>query len=296
MEHKKRIQLGTMIRWAGTILSLGLFIWLLARQDWNAVLASASGLSLWAVLLALALQVGSFAFNNLRWCLLLWGQNVQIGFWQAWKINFAGSFASNFLPSTIGGDGFRMVAIYPFVGRKTIALGSVALDRVINMAAMACLLPAPLTIFGPKAFTSFMLVLPGGLQNLLDRYFPKITTALRDWAARPLPLAWAFVAAWPSNLLPIGITYLLARQLGMDVDFWQVTAVQTVAYFVAVLPVSVNGIGVRELVFTTLLPLLGSSIEQASTLALLTRFVGMAATLPGALWLTKTVSNVVEME
>jgi uncharacterized membrane protein YbhN (UPF0104 family) len=298
------------IRLAGTLVSTALFIWLISRQNWDVVLDKASGIAFWAILLSLVFYLLSYGFNTLRWCILLWAQEVKISLWQAYRITWATNFASNFLPSTIGGDGFRMLAIHPYTGRKTISIGSVALDRIINMAAMACLIPAPLMIFGETLMSlraavlwrrgnllSLATTLPPGLQKLrvlarvFEKYFPKIVSAFRLWVSKPWAFVYAFLAAWPSNLLPMAATYLLARQLGMNVTYWQVLGVQTVSYFLSVLPISVNGLGLREVVFTTLYSALGASIEQASTLALVTRFLTILSTLPGAIWLTSAVTG-----
>ena len=52
------------------------------------------------------------------------------------------------------------------------------------------------------------------------------------------------------------------------------------------------GYGVRETAYTTLYAALGASIEQASTLALVTRVITVLATVPGALWLSGSVTDV----
>jgi glycosyltransferase 2 family protein len=289
--HKKTISFA--IRLAGTLVSTALFIWLISRQKWDVVLDKAAGIAIWAVVLTFALYLLSYGFNTLRWCILLWTQGVKISFWRAYCLTWAGNFASNFLPSTIGGDGFRMLAVHPYTGQKTISIGSVALDRIINMAAMACLIPAPLMIFGNTLLSlrGAALVLPAGLQRLFEKYFPKVISAFRLWASKPWAIIYAFLAAWPSNLLPMAATYLLARQLGMNVTYWQVIGVQTVTYFLSVLPISVNGYGLREVAYTTLYTALGSTLEQASTLALVTRFLTVLSTLPGAFWLTSTLTK-----
>ena len=294
-----------IIRVAGTVVSTILFALLISRQKWDVVFASAAGISIWAILLSLLCYLFSFGFNSLRWCILLWAQDVKISLWKAYQLAWAGNFASNFLPSTIGGDGFRMLAIHPYTGRKTISIGSVALDRIINMAAMACLIPAPLIIFGSSlgkllglgAVGPFAaLTLPPGFQKLFEKFFPKIISAFHNWASKPQAFMYAFLAAWPSNLLPMAATYLLAHQLGIAVSFWQVMGVQTVTYFLSVLPISVNGYGLREVAYTTLYSSLGASLEQASTLALVTRVLTVLVTVPGAIWLSSVVNSAAGLE
>jgi glycosyltransferase 2 family protein len=288
--------IATIIRWLGTLLSLGLFIWLIFKLNWSLVWAQLGGISWWALFLTLGLYLASQMFNTLRWCTLLWAHGVKITFWRAFRITWSGIFASNFLPSTIGGDGLRMVAVYPYTQSKTVAVGSVALDRLTNMASYVCLLPLPLVLFGAKLNALFALALPFSPRALADKYFPKIVAAVREWASRPQAFLWAFLVAWPSNLTAMLSTYVIARQLGMNITFVQVMAVQTVTYFLSVLPISVNGLGVREMTYTTLFVALGASLEQASALAVVTRFLNVLITVPGAIWVSKVAADVVKLD
>ncbi len=296
----KKIQWGVILRWAGTLTSTFLFLLLILRQKWDIVFLKASSISIWAILLAVLFYLVSYWFNTLRWIILLWAQGVEISIWRAYRLNWAGYFASNFLPSTIGGDGFRMLAVHPYTEKKSISIGSVALDRIINMAAMTCLLPAPLILFGSAIISifrnpvssSFTLVnFFSPARKLIEKYFPKIISAIDMWRSKPWSFFWAFMAAWPSNLIPIAATYVIARQLGLEVNYWQVMAVQTVTYFLSVLPISVNGYGLREVAYTTLYTSLGATVEQASTLALVTRLIMVLCTIPGAIWLTSVVTK-----
>lgn len=270
------------LRWGGSLLGLALFAWLLARQNWAAAWQNLTALPPLSLALACGFYLLAQGFNTLRWCILLWAQRVKMDYLQALKISWGGIFASNFLPSTIGGDGFRMMAVYPFTQSKSLAFGAVALDRLINMVAMACLIPVPLTMFGAGAFSLKMAILPPALTRLLERFAPKLSAVAQAWAAQPAAFVWAFLAAWPSNLLPMAASWVLARALGIEITYLQVIGAQTVTYFLSLLPISVNGLGLRELAYTTLYAALGASLEQASSLALLTRLLTTLITLPGA--------------
>lgn len=315
MKKRPPILFSTLLRWLGTVVSAVLFIWLVARQDWAGVLTVVGQIPLWALILAPALYALSFGFNTLRWCTLLWVQGVKISYWQALKIVWAGNFASNFLPSTVGGDGFRVLAVYPFTHSKSLALGSVALDRLINMATMACLIPVSVGIFGDswvlrrsvflatkqsaannkeilRAYPPiFAVILPLWAKRLIEKYSPKIVPAFQDWASYPTAFLWAFLVAWPSNLIPMAGTFIMARSLGIEVTYLQVIGAQTITYFLSVLPISINGLGLREIAYATLYATLGATIEQASTLALLIRLITTIISLPGALWLTNPINR-----
>ena len=289
---------GLLIRVVGSIVSTVLFLLIIRGQNWVEVGQKVTHIPWFIFVFAILLTLSSYGFNVLRWCSLLWAQDVKVPYWQAIKISLGGSFASNFLPSTIGGDGFRMLAIQPYTKSKNLSIGSVVLDRIINMSAMAFLVPVPITIFGMTltkifamggAFSFSGLLLPAPLQKIIEKYFPKALQAIRTWSKEPASFLKAFLFAWPSNLLPMAGTYILARSLNMDVNYWHVIGVQTVSYFLSVIPISINGFGLREVAYTTLYTSLGVSIEQASTLALITRIITIIATLPGALWLTTLI-------
>jgi uncharacterized membrane protein YbhN (UPF0104 family) len=294
--QRRRITLRGVTAWGGTLLSTALFALLIARMDWRTALHESATIALWAlVLTGTLLLLGQF-INTARWFILLRAQDVTITYWQAMKLAWSGVFASNFLPSTIGGDGVRIAGVYPYVGRKAIAIGSVVLDRLVNMAAMVCLLPAPFLVLGAPLRTlwSAAAVPPVGWRNRVSQRFPRIAGAYRTWASRPSALFWGFVVAWPSNLVPMAATYLVARQLGISIGYGQVIGVDTVIYFLSVLPISVNGYGLREAAYATLYASLGASLEQASALAIVTRLLAMLVTVPGALWLGRTVASAAE--
>ncbi len=277
-------------RWGGSILSLGLFIWLISRQNWTVVLHKTAGIGAWLPAAAIGLQLASTLLNVARWYVYLRAVEVRISYWRATRLAWAAYFASNFLPSTIGGDTIRMLAMLVYTGNKAIAFGSVVLDRVTNMAAMACLLPVSGTVVGfGSATASAIGAIPGGLRRFFDGFLSEVREAVHTWVGHPWSFALAFFVAWPSNLIPMLTTYLVARQLGIEVTYWQVIGVQTLTYFISLLPISISGYGVREVAYTALYVSLGASIEQASTLALMTRFFMMVATLPGALWMGEAV-------
>jgi uncharacterized membrane protein YbhN (UPF0104 family) len=85
-------------------------------------------------------------------------------------------------------------------------------------------------------------------------------------------------------------TWLAARELGMDVGLWGVTAVYVVLYFVTLLPVSINGLGLQEVSTIALYESLGAAAPQAAALAVLLRFAIWVTTLPGVIWLGRGVT------
>jgi hypothetical protein len=68
--------------------------------------------------------------------------------------------------------------------------------------------------------------------------------------------------------------------------------ITAMTYLITLLPISINGYGLRELAITFFYMRLGASAEQATIFALLSRFLLMAATIPGVLWLGNLRLNI----
>ena len=145
---KLKFNYGLLIRIIGSIVSTILFVQIVRKQDWGVVAEKLAHIPWYIFVIAILFTFASYGFNVMRWCSLLWAQKVKVPYLQAYKMSLGGSFASNFLPSTIGGDGFRMLAIQPYTKSKNLSIGSVILDRIINMTAMIFLVPVPVAIFG----------------------------------------------------------------------------------------------------------------------------------------------------
>jgi hypothetical protein len=68
----------------------------------------------------------------------------------------------------------------------------------------------------------------------------------------------------------------------MTVSLGQVAGITGLTYLLTIIPVSINGYGLREAAMVTLYTQLGSVAEQAAALALISRLLMLAATIPGA--------------
>jgi uncharacterized membrane protein YbhN (UPF0104 family) len=290
-----------MLRWAGSLASVGLFIWLLARQDWARVWEHLQRVPIWLIGLVFALYVCGQLFNALRWYLLLRAQQVGISLGDTIRIIFSGAFASNFLPTTIGGDAFRFVALFKFTDNRAVCMGSVLLDRLMNVTAMITMMPLAVVTFGSPlklllggrmdAQPAAQMVAPAGLWAWLQRTWSKFFTGFKDafrlWARQPGVLAVVFVVSWLSIFVVMVGVWILARGLGIPVALYQVMGVMATTYLLTLLPISINGYGVREVAITTLYMHLGGTLEQASALALITRIFMVLETVPGALWMAR---------
>ena len=298
------------LRWGGTIIATILFVRSLMKLNWIGAWDIFKSLPAYLILLALALYTIGMLANGLRWHILLHTADIQIPAWETIKIVFLGAFISNYLPSTIGGDAIRFLSVLRFTARRTVAFTSVILDRALNVTAMFTIVPFSLITFYPilKKGDLFTIIrffaLPAVLgssingNGWLNRYkrsfmgwLAKVWDALKIWLQSPLKLLMAFVVSWLSIFVIFLAIWILAQGMGIEVALYQVMGVTAITYILTLLPISVNGYGVREVAITTLYMELGATLEQASTLAILTRALMLLVTLPGALFIPQNLSG-----
>jgi uncharacterized membrane protein YbhN (UPF0104 family) len=313
VQRKSLFTKGRLIRWTGTLLSSLLFIWLLVRQDWAKTYASLLHTPLWLLPLVFGLYLGGMIINAFRWNALLRVQRIEVPFLEVVKMVLTGAFASNFLPSTIGGDSVRIVALTHYEASWTLSVASVVLDRLVNVVSMITALPFSFLAFeSPGSLFHFLSALPGiapGLagvgmrggwtqkaRSTVEGWLARFWGILRLWAEHPRVFVLTFGLSWLSSIVVFFAIWALANQLGVQIAYYQVIGIMTLSYAVNLLPVSINGYGVREVTITALFMQLGATLEQASTLAVVTRFVLLLEALPGALWLTGYIAPVGKVE
>jgi uncharacterized membrane protein YbhN (UPF0104 family) len=315
--------LSFFLRWAGTLLALILLLYLLSQQGWGEIFAAFRKVSLWRFLMALGFTfVSRFAVAG-RWHVLLRSAGTRIPARHTLQITFAGLFASNFLPTTIGGDVVRLGGAIRLGYDRAISLASLIVDRLIGMtgmgmAALTLIFSLPelfhaievghIDIFhrGGKrsfqvkhlsfwlntagvAFIGAVIQRSGWLKKLklyLEGAFARLFEALKLWLFRPQSLLGALAFTWIHMLCVFGSIWILLPGLGEAMPIWRIAGLWALTYFVTLLPISVNGLGVQELSMTFFFTTFGG-ITTASglTMALFMRFLPMFASLPGALFI-----------
>ena len=149
----------------------------------------------------------------------------------------------NFLPSNIGGDVIRVRDTARAAGSKTLATTVILIDRGLGLIG---------------------LVLLAALGAMAAARIPAAAQALGGAGRVPVPPArlWAGLVA--------------------AATVWHLAVIVPISFVVQMIPVSVNGFGVREATFSVYFSRLGLPIEGAVLLSLVATVVMMAFSLTGA--------------
>jgi uncharacterized membrane protein YbhN (UPF0104 family) len=287
------------LRWVGTMIALGLLVYLLAQQGWDEFAQAIVTIPAWVILAAFVCLFGSRLTTIGRWLALLRAADVSISIWDAFKLVFAGLFASNFLPTTIGGDVVRLAGAVQLRLDAGIVTASLIVDRLVGMAGMATLLPLelprvlregfPALTGNPTHETLVAITFPGILQPLWKKLLGFIETiwkSLVHWVRRPFGLLHALLWTYGHMACVFGAVWFLLLGMGEPLSFWKIGGLWVLAYFITLLPVSINGLGLQELSIAVLYTTFGGVSEQTGlALAVLMRMLYMLASLPGVFFL-----------
>ena len=301
-EKKKRRSI--IIRVIGTLIAFALLAYLLSQMGWDDIQRAFSKLTFYQLGLAFGLIIMSRLAVSARWYVLLHSAEMKISYSQSVQITFAGLFASNFLPTTIGGDVVRLAGAVQLKVDPATSTASLVVDRLIGMAGMFIALPYGILslLSNQTIFTKALmmpLIIAAGISkewwiNIWDKskqFVLKIFAAGKIWIRKPsaLFMAFAFTLIHMLGLFLTIETLLVA--MGEDISFLTISGLYSLVYFITLLPFTINGYGLQELSITFLFHNLGSiSIENALTMSIILRTLVILTSLPGAFFVGDMIS------
>jgi uncharacterized membrane protein YbhN (UPF0104 family) len=295
------------VRVAGSVISVLLVVWLMTRFGWQELLSSLKEIDSFTLLVSFSMIMISRFIVSFRWYFLCRSNKIKISVRNAVELTFAGLYASNFLPSTIGGDVVRYLGGIQLDDQKVKCAGSLIMDRLVGMLGMAFALPLGLVKVIPMLMEGkfdqtrinstplLALVLPAKLTALFQKMikaFKQLLVQIRDWVSHPISLVMPLAMTFIHMLLLFGVISLIFNAMGEHVPFLMICGLYSVGYFITLIPISINGYGLQEISMTILFVTVAQvSTSHAVIMALVLRSFTMAASLPGSIFLPKIIPD-----
>jgi len=206
-------------------------------------------------------------------------------------------FFRQLLPSTIGGDAFRVYDSWRAGARRETAVVSVAADRLMGLLALALVALAallfsdtlvdrftairPLVVFGgavtllgawalfvpPSGLPAILRQAPAWLPEPPRRALASLAEAIDAFRGRRGTLARALVLSVLLQLNVVLFYFVIAEALSLSVSLQSFFLIVPLATIIMLAPISINGIGVREGAFVVFLGALGVSRAEALAFA-----------------------------
>jgi len=280
--------------------------WLIFRRmDWRGLWIVLKGIQPALYGAGLAWCAASLFLQTYRWRLCL-EQPRKTPYRILLRLTTISYFFNNLFIAFFGGDLYRAVNLFAVVGRSQAIL-SVLLVRITNFWGAAAI-PVLMLPFYPALFSEYAVLRLVAVISLIAWLCPLALIVLRQ----SLPLLLQRIARTPpgevmlpetvfraGNLISLALSsialqailiaahFFYARALGIPLGWGSLVIVVPAVLIVTSLPISVNGIGVREGSFVVLLGLMGVRPEQAFALSIMSYSGNLYLSLiGGAIYLT----------
>ncbi len=288
---KAGLSTGGILRALGTIIALGLVVYLISQQGWHEITEAIARIELWRFVVAIGLTLISRVAVARRWHVLLRSGGIPATWSQSLRITFAGLFANNFLPTTVGGDVARMAGALQVGFDAAVSAASLVMDRLVGLVGFAFTLPLGLQYLPAAAASSALLPALAAETSWLDRMRSRIVKiwnrllkAIQLWIKQPGALLTALLFTFVHMVCLFATFYVLLEGMHEPLPFWTIAGLQSLVYVFTLIPISISGLGLQEISIGFAFSTLGG-IDPATSLvlALLYRLLYMLASLPGAL-------------
>jgi uncharacterized protein (TIRG00374 family) len=284
------MKLGRLLR---ILISLIVLIIVIASVGLDRLWAALSAVQPAWFLVALAIHFLGLVIRTFRWAILVKSLDVRVSFGRLFYLYMAGTFFNTFLPTGIGGDVVKIIDLAPESGGAR-AFSTVFADRLTGILgtsfiALCVAIVDPADV--PPPIVALVIVITGGIliatllltqQQLIDRvmrHVPgwskllgkakvrKIYEALTSYS--PRVIIRSTLISLPFTLTLIASQYALALSLGVIVPVQYFALFIPLTALAQMLPISFNGLGVREGTFQALFGTVGVAGEQAVAISLL---------------------------
>jgi len=269
----------------------GLLFWfILSRIDAKSLFENFQLMDFRLAPVIVLLIVGNYFFSSVRWKKLLIHESCKdVSVKYLTSLYFIGSFFNNFMPTSIGGDVYKIYKLAKKTKSATAAFSSTFMERFTGMIALVLisyvgmiqtigfwvsLIPQnyqiPSVIWGMKFLLFFgfwigALVAFFALKVLSQKFskLNKLYESLIAYKGERGVLVWALVTSFIVQALAISTQYFVFLSLGVNLP---------IAYSLFVIPVitlasffipSLNGLGVQDALYIQFFGVVGVGRELA---------------------------------
>jgi len=291
---KKSPRWATVFRLTFLAVSIGVLIRIV---DFKLVFEYVKGIPL--IVLGVLVLIGLIRIwlNGVRWQLVNPDTSVQLSRWQYFRLMMISHAFNLIMPGALGGDFAKMAMTVKTVkARRIDNLIAIVADRFIGLFSITVLGATALCFISDipdrRAFYGLFGLLSGGfaigliaagnkwllrqLETLFShagRIGQRLIHILEIWREALQffkhnyhQLLFALLLCLPIHGLSFLTTYILSQKLGMEVSFFDVSAVLALVWVITAVPLTISGAGVRELSLIYFLSLYG--VEKSLAVAL----------------------------
>jgi uncharacterized protein (TIRG00374 family) len=278
------------------LVSLGLIALLLSQIGLQQVIEVFSQANIYYWLLGLGMFLLGVVIKTFRWQILLDALEIHVSALELVQLNFIGFLFNNILPSGIGGDVVKMYELSKDSHRGAESVNAVFVDRVVGLvvaqflAIIAAIIGHNLVsteiivltvvLFLASLFAMWMLLQESLWEWILKKVRFLSTWQNGRWAEKIRQLYVSFRSYDRASIMKsVGVSfifnitlilsnYFVGLALGVKVSmlyFWIFVPITSV---ITMIPISLNGLGVREMGYVALFTQAGVPEQVAFSMSL----------------------------
>lgn len=291
-------------------ITVGLLLFLAYQMDlgklWTILVSASLGL----VLLATLIHIVGVLLSVVRWSTILVNFDISVDYSPLAKITFIGFFFNLFLPSGIGGDFFRA---YYLSQRKNRGMSTTLTTTLLERSGGLCALLVIGTLFaafedlgveGVHLLYVFLvlitLYLLGNLmlfhgwthrqissllkrRNLeqIEAKMELVYNGLNTLRSNTRAIVVALFLSLLIQLITVVVVWVAALAIEIDAPFRIFMIFVPLINLSIMVPLTINGIGLRESLFYLLFSQIGLPVETSVSLSLVTFSVYLLTAVPG---------------
>lgn len=302
-----RARSGKYLQWGLRLLGPALLVVVLVRlPNPREVLELFSKVSPLILLSTLALNFLAIHLKTLRWQLLLRAREISYETKNAWLAFGASVYLGMLTPGRVG-DVLRVQYLRHDKGTSYAeGVASVVMDRVYDLYVLVGFFAVGITHYGSRVIPELrvlgfltvagtllgplILLVPGIAERLFGGMYRKLArdpegtgfhlflASMRGQARKATVITLPLTIG--AFLVSFAQSWLVAYAMGLDLSYFDVACLSSIATMLSLLPVSISGVGVREVLFAGVFPSLGYSAAHGVSYGLMvfvTLYLGVAA-------------------
>lgn len=259
------------------VVSALLITIILSNVDKQTLIENFSKLNLAYAPLIVLLLVANYVVSSIRWQNLLIFPNkekVSLGF--LIKLYFTGSFFNNFMPTSIGGDVYKIFKLGQKIDSKANAFSATFMERFTGVVVLVLIsvfsMLKILGLYGLLIFVAFWVAAIAGIFSLKFlskkvKKLAKLYDAIILYKKYPKVLVIALVTSLIVQLASIFTQYLIFSALGYQLDIFLALMVFPLITLASFFIPSLNGIGVQDALYINLIALPTVGLTAAAGLS-----------------------------
>jgi len=257
------------------IVSVGLIFYLVTKKiDKNQLISNFKLLDWRYLPLMIFTIIIHYIISSFRWKSLLIHENShKISRWYLFKLYFVGAFFNNFMPTSIGGDVYKMYRLGKDIDDPFMGFSSVFTERFTGILMLFLIGLLSLSkhlgwgVLVLLVWVTCGLIIGFNVLRILSGKFKplkKLYDALSVYKDHPKVLFFAMVTSLVIQFLSISTQYLTFMALGVKLPIFDALMFFPLITLIGFFVPSINSYGVQDYLYDLLFPVGGGIAIAAS--------------------------------